>query len=76
MWSVCVQHELAGLFQVQLAALQKLLTLGSRPQTQTKQLLRLQYRQQDDILCTVLYVFFIVLCLFWLGIWVEPIQQR
>lgn len=42
MWSICVQHERAGLFQVHLAALQKLFTLSSRSQAQTKQLLHLQ----------------------------------
>lgn len=42
MWSVCVQHDRAGLFQVPLAALQKLLTLSSGPQSQPEELLRLQ----------------------------------
>lgn len=44
MWSVCVQHDGAGLLQVPPAALQELLALGSRPQAQTKQLLHLQQR--------------------------------
>lgn len=42
MGSVRVQHDGAGLFQVPLAALQKLLALGSGPQPQPKQLLHLQ----------------------------------
>lgn len=42
---VRVQHERAGLFQVQLAALQQLLALGSRPQAQTEQLLHLRRRR-------------------------------
>lgn len=72
MWSVGVQHERAGLFQVPLAALQKLLTLGSGPQAQTKQLLHLQHkirykrgvlgRKVGEMFYSCVTCVFIVLC--------------